>query len=90
MSSSSISAARAAVKSGSSAGAGTIAYTSNRANMLSLFAPGSAILSSDLNEGYAWASGTSMAAPHVTGAVAVIASKYPKPLGAADVAAIEG
>ena len=40
-------------------------------------APGSKILSTVLNHGYGELSGTSMAAPQVSGLTAVIASKYP-------------
>lgn len=40
-------------------------------------APGSRILSTVLNQGYAAFSGTSMATPHVTGLVGVLKSRYP-------------
>ncbi len=54
-----------------------IAYYSNTATFLSLLAPGSDILSSVPGGGYEQWDGTSMAAPHVTGAWAVIKSKNP-------------
>ena len=42
-----------------------------------LLAPGGLIASTGPNGGYFWSSGTSMAAPHVTGAVALMASVNP-------------
>ena len=42
-----------------------------------LAAPGVDILSTYLDQEYAYSSGTSMAAPHVTGAIALLWSKYP-------------
>jgi subtilisin family serine protease len=55
-----------------------VACYSNSANFLSLLAPGSPINSSVPNNGYAVFHGTSMAAPHVAGAWAVIKQKSPK------------
>ena len=52
-----------------------IPYFSNLAPALSLFAPGVSITSAVLNNGLGSASGTSMAAPHVAGAVAVLRQK---------------
>lgn len=59
-----------------------VACYSNSAPMLSLLAPGSKITSSVPGGGYdAW-DGTSMAAPHVAGAWAVIRQKFPdSPVG---------
>jgi len=52
-----------------------IPYFSNLAPALSLFAPGVSITSAVLNNGLRSASGTSMAAPHVAGAFAVLRQK---------------
>ncbi|MEO9885229.1 MAG: S8 family serine peptidase [Balneola sp.] len=40
-------------------------------------APGSSIVSTFLNNGYAYLSGTSMSSPHVTGAIALAKAAYP-------------
>jgi subtilisin len=55
----------------------TVASYSNRANFMSLYAPGSGIDSSIPNNGYANYNGTSMATPHVAGAWAAMKQKYP-------------
>jgi subtilisin family serine protease len=47
-------------------------YGSNSATFLSLLAPGTRILSATPNNGAGYKTGTSMAAPHVTGAFAVL------------------
>lgn len=54
-----------------------IASMSNYGEGVDLFAPGTSILSTQINGGYNTMSGTSMAAPHVSGVAGLILSKYP-------------
>lgn len=66
-----------AISVGSTTKADAIAYYSNSADFLSLLAPGDYIYSSIPGGGYTAMQGTSMAAPHVAGAIAVLKSKLP-------------
>lgn len=61
-----------AVSVGSITDAGAVSSFSNNAPFLSLYAPGSSIVSSVPGNGYANFNGTSMAAPHVAGAWAIL------------------
>lgn len=56
---------------------GAMSYFSNFGPSVSIAAPGSNIYSTIPGGGYAVKSGTSMATPHVSGVVALIASQYP-------------
>ncbi|MEG3766406.1 S8 family peptidase [Alteromonas sp. 14N.309.X.WAT.G.H12] len=67
-----------AVTVGSIEPEGTISAFSNSYAQLDMVAPGGHITSSVLNGEYAASSGTSMAAPHVAGAIALLKSTYPK------------
>jgi len=67
----------ASTDSDTSGGADKVASYSNVASFLSLFAPGSTITSSVPGGGYQTWNGTSMAAPHVAGAWALMKSKMP-------------
>ncbi|MBF0457763.1 MAG: S8 family serine peptidase [Nitrospirae bacterium] len=66
-----------AVSVGATDSSDVVASYSNSASFLSLLAPGSSILSSVPNGQYATWDGTSMAAPHVTGAWAVLKQSKP-------------
>ncbi|MEY7848329.1 S8 family serine peptidase [Natrarchaeobius sp. A-rgal3] len=56
---------------------GRFASYSNRGSAIELAAPGSRVLSTDLNDRYSRASGTSMATPVVSGVAGLVLSAYP-------------
>jgi len=66
-----------AISVGSTTKADAISSFSNIASFVSLLAPGSSIYSSVPGGGFATYDGTSMAAPHVAGAWAALASRFP-------------
>ncbi|MEU7855928.1 S8 family serine peptidase [Nonomuraea sp. NPDC049141] len=66
-----------AVAVGSTTNDDTVSSFSNRGPLLDLFAPGSDIISSVPGDEWRSMSGTSMAAPHVAGALAVLRQAFP-------------
>ncbi|MGW4410759.1 S8 family peptidase [Nonomuraea sp. NPDC004702] len=66
-----------AVAVGSTTDADVLSSFSNRGPLLDLLAPGSDIVSSVPGDRWASMSGTSMAAPHVAGALAVLSQAFP-------------
>ena len=67
-----------AVSAGSTTKTDEVSIFSNSADFLSLLAPGSSIESSVPLSGYAYKNGTSMAAPHIAGAWAILKQAKPK------------
>ncbi|MCG5217210.1 S8 family serine peptidase [Streptosporangium sp. KLBMP 9127] len=66
----------------------SLAATSNYGMTIEIAAPGTCIYSTWANGGYNTISGTSMASPHVAGAVGILAAAGDKPRNRADVQAI--
>jgi subtilisin family serine protease len=66
-----------AISVGSTTDSDVVSSFSNVASFMSLLAPGSSLNSSVPGGGYSVFNGTSMAAPHVTGAWAILKSKFP-------------
>lgn len=63
-------------------------FSNTSATVVDLFAPGQDVLSTTLSGGFAYASGTSMAAPHVSGAAALLAARAPSATVAQERAAL--
>ena len=66
-----------AVRVGSSTNSNTVSSFSNQVAWLHFMAPGSSILSLNTGSGTRVASGTSMAAPHIAGSIALLKSASP-------------
>ena len=66
-----------AVTVGSTTDADAVSGFSNRGALLDVFAPGSGVISSIIDDTYGSKNGTSMAAPHVTGAWGILREIYP-------------
>ncbi|MBI9045471.1 MAG: BspA family leucine-rich repeat surface protein [Anaerolineaceae bacterium] len=73
-----------AVAVGSTTKSDVVASYSNSSELVDILAPGSSIYSSIPGNVFSYKSGTSMAAPHVTGAWAVLRQRYPT-AGVADI-----
>ena len=66
-----------AISVGSTTKSDVVSSFSNVSSRMSLFAPGESIQSSIVPSGFGYASGTSMATPHVTGAWAILKDAVP-------------
>ena len=69
---------------------GTLASYSNRGSIVGVAAPGTDIFSTFLNDGYKTDTGTSMAAPVVSGAAAILRAEHPTWSAQQIISAIEG
>jgi subtilisin family serine protease len=80
---------RNAIAVGNATKSDTISWSSNHSSLIDLMAPGENIYAGVPSRGYSYKSGTSMAAPHVAGAIALLKEYKPKASVADLVTALE-